>query len=527
MKHVFRGFLFAVAIATCACARREAAGAPPATLSRHLFGDPGTLDPIVTSEEHGLIVEEMIFRPLIGIDAKRRFVPSLALSWTVSPDGLLYEFRLDPKATWEDGSPVTSDDVRFTIERIRDPKVPAATWRWGFEDLAAIETPDAATVRFRFLRPYAERLLAFDLPIVSAAAYGRAKDAAETGRRPFGSGPYRLESWEPNQKITLVRRESDSKAFARVVFRIIPSSATWFQAGAQGQLDEFRVGRDQVPTAQASPDFMARHRILKVPQFMVALVVWNCRNPFLADPRARRAVALSWPRSEAALRLYPPQGAALAAGPYPPSEPENAPELAPVRQDAAAAARLLDEAGWKPGRDGVRRRGDRKASFELLFGSDHPLYRSIAEILRSSYEKIGVELVLRPLDWAAFSHRAAAGEFDAELTGRLYIPANLDPYPYFHSSQWAPNGENVGFYKNARADALMESARAEMDSGKRLELYREIHRVLVQDPPADFLWGADQYWAVAKRVDGVEVSGLGLFHFLPGPPEWRLSSSGR
>ena len=87
--------------------------------------------------------------------------------------------------------------------------------------------------------------------------------------------------------------------------------------------------------------------------------------------------------------------------------------------------------------------------------------------------------------------------------------------------------ENVGFYKNARADALMESARAEMDSGKRLELYREIHRVLVQDPPADFLWGADQYWAVAKRVEGVEVSSLGLFHFLPGPPAWRLSPSGR
>ena len=131
-----------------------------------------------------------------------------------------------------------------------------------------------------------------------------------------------------------------------------------------------------------------------------------------------------------------------------------------------------------------------------------------------------MELVLRPLDWAAFSQRAEKGEFDAHLTARIFLPPNLDPYPYYHSSQWTPKGQNIGFYKNAEADRVMEAAQRELDSGKRLELYRQVHRILAADPPADFLWGAEQPWAIARRVEGVQTSPLGLFHFLPGPLGW-------
>ncbi len=146
---------------------------------------------------------------------------------------------------------------------------------------------------------------------------------------------------------------------------------------------------------------------------------------------------------------------------------------------------------------------------------------NLAEILRASYEKLGVELVLRPLEWAAYAQRADAGEFDAMLYARLFLPPNLDPYPYYDSSQWAPKGQNVGFYRNAEADRAMQAARREVDPGRRLELYRQVHRILAADPPADFLWGVDQYWGMARRVEGVTVSPLGLFHFLPGPLGWR------
>ncbi len=524
------GVWIALAVAISSCGRREPAPAPAATLSRHLAGDPATLDPTISTEENALLVEALLFRPLLGIDADRKPSPGLARSWSVSSDGLIYELHLDPDASWDDGSPVTSDDVRFTIERIRDPKVPAMTWRSGFEDLVAIETPDAATVRLRFREPYSERLLVLNVPIVSAAAFAKAKAPVDTDRKPVGDGPYRFASWDANQKIRLVRRPDAvgaGAAFSEVVFRVIANGATRFQAGSRGDLDEFRISRDEKKAGEANPDFTGRFRILKVPQFMEALVIWNCKTPLLADARVRRALALSWPREEAAKRLYPPDGASLVSGPYPPGVAESDPAVLPPRENPVEAARLLEEAGWKasPGSKAFRRKGGKTASVELLYPKGQGIYDNLVEILRSAYEKVGVELVDRPLDWAAFSQRGDAGEFEAQLTGRLYLPPNIDPYPYFHSSQCPPKGANVGCYQNPEADRAMDAARKEVDPAKRLAAYREVNRLLAADPPADFLWGVDQFWAVSKRIDGVQVSPLGLFHFLPGPLGWHLATS--
>jgi peptide/nickel transport system substrate-binding protein len=524
MKTFPRILLALVAVWPVTCARRETRPALQDTLYRYLEGDPPTLDPTVTNEEIGLRVEQMLFRPLIGIDRERRYIPALAVSWTISPDGLSFDFRLDPAATWEDGTPVTSQDVAFTIERIRDPKVPALNWKSGFDGIVAIETPEPDRVIVRFRHPYSQRLLAFNVPIVSKAAFG---GAASTDRQPFASGPYRLESWESKQKLTLVRRGDqppESYPFRRIVFRVIPDGGVAFRAGSLGELDEFRISRDQRGEAERSADFRARNAILKVPQFAVVLFVWNCRNPILSDVQVRRALARAWPRAEVAKGLYP-DGVGLISGPYPPGVPENAPDVAPPPYDPAESAKMLDEAGLLMGRDGFRQRRGKRVSLELLLPAGRSIYTNIGEILRESYGKVGVELVLRSLDWAAYSQRFTAGEFEILATANTFLPPNLDPYPFYHSGQAPPQGQNSGYYSNPEADRLMEAAQRELDEGRRVELYRRIHRALASDPPADFLWGADQYWGVSKRIEGVEISPLGLFHFLPGPLGWRPSAT--
>ena len=251
------------------------------------------------------------------------------------------------------------------------------------------------------------------------------------------------------------------------------------------------------------------------------VIVWNVRMPLLSDVRVRRALAHAWPREETAKRLYAPEGADLISGPYPPGVAANAPDVAPPAYDPAESARLLDQAGWKAGADGVRRKGGRKARLELMIRAQARVEVLLAEILRDAFAKIGVELVPLPLDMAVYTQRGSDGEFDAYLTGRFFLPPNFDPFPYWDSSQWSPAGQNMGFYKNPEADRLMKEARLELDEGKRIELYRQIHRILAADQPADFLWGADQYWGVSKRIDDVTLSPLGLFHFDPGALGWR------
>jgi len=510
----------AASVAGTACRRPPARPVVSDTLTRHLDGDPATLDPIVTAEELGIRVEDLIFRPLIGIDKDRRFVASIATSWAPSSDGLVYDIRLDPRARWEDGTAVTSEDVAYTIDRVRDPKVAAVNWKWGFDDVRSVETPDPTTVIVRFEKPHAERLLAFTIPVVSAAAY---RKGTGLDRQPVGSGPYRLESWTAGQRIVLVRRKDADAAtapFPRVVFRVIEDGNVRFRAGSAGELDEFRISRDQYGSVAHSKEFAAKNRILKVPQFSVSLLRWNLKSPIFADRRVRLAMAHCWNRTEAAKRLYPPDGADLLSGPYPAGSPENAPDVKPVSYDPAESERLLDEAGWKKGSDGVRRKGDRKLAFEMLYPGAQAISVTIAEIFRTAAQKIGVEVALRPLDWAAYTQRYAAGEFEATPTGQLFIPPHLDQYTYFHSSEVPPKGENAGFYRNPEADRALEAARRETDPGKRLELDRQVHRILAADPPCDFLWGADQFWGVSNRVESVQVSPLGLFHFLPGPLGW-------
>ncbi len=515
--------LLLAASALTSCARRPSASAaaPLDTITRHLDGDPPSLEPLTTTDEPTLRVTEMIFRPLIGLDKARRFVPSLALSWAASSDGLVYDIRLDPKALWEDGTPVTSQDVAFTIERVRDPRIPALTWKVLFDDLLSVETPDASTVIVRFSKKYSQRLFGFTLPIVSAAAYRR---GTGLDRQPVGSGPYRLESWTASQKIVLARRDdADPKkvSFRRVIFRVLPDSAVRFRAGSAGEIDEFRISRDQRITAAKSPEFAKRNRIEKAPQFAVALLVWNVRNPWLADPRVRLALSHGLDRREMAKRLYPPEGADLISGPFPTGAPENAPELTPVTYDPAESGRLLDAAGLLRGPDGFRQKAGRRVSLEILYPGAQPMSASLAEIFTSAAKKLGIEVLPRSLDWAAFVQRFAAGEFDVAPNGQQYLPPNVDQFPYAHSSQAPPTGENAGFYRNPAVDRALEAVRSEPDERRRIELYREVHRLLAADPPADYLWSTDQYWAISKRLDAVEVSPLGLFHFLPGPLAWR------
>src|SRR5262249_59966296 len=156
------------------------------TLVRHLDGDPATLDPITTTEELGLLIDEMIFRPLVGIDRERRFVPGLARTWTVSEDGRTFTFSLDPKARWEDGSALTSADVRFTLETIVDPKAGAANWSSALDGLERVEAPEPLTAGAVCRKPYAEPLLACTLPSGSAPAY--TQGAAAVHRAPVVRG---------------------------------------------------------------------------------------------------------------------------------------------------------------------------------------------------------------------------------------------------------------------------------------------------------------------------------------------------
>ncbi|MEO8349111.1 MAG: ABC transporter substrate-binding protein, partial [Acidobacteriota bacterium] len=180
---------------------------PGRTLQAHLDAEPATLDPVLTTDVSGFVVEDLLFTPLVGLDRRLAAAPGLARSWRLAGDGRTFEFDLDPAATFDDGKRVTAADVRFTIERIRDPRVAALARKADFEDLEAVEVLSPSAFRVRFSRPYSERLLAFNLPILPAHVFARGSAAEKSfGRKPIGNGPFRFVRWDPGRSIVLERR---------------------------------------------------------------------------------------------------------------------------------------------------------------------------------------------------------------------------------------------------------------------------------------------------------------------------------
>lgn len=504
------------------------AARPERTLQAHLDAEPVTLDPLLTTDVSGLVVQDLLFTPLVALDQTLAPAPGLARSWRVTADGRSFAFDLDPTATFDDGRSVTAADVQFTIERIRDPKVAALARKADFDDLEAVEVLSPTAVRVRFSRPYSERLLAFNLPILPAHVFSRGEAASKGfGRKPVGNGPFRLVRWDPARAIVLERRAGEAGRPAgveRVIFRVLPDPATRLNAAIRGELDEFRVSPQVLDRFRRDRRLTSRFRLLPVPRLAQTSIVWNCRNPSLSDRRTRRALGLAIPRRRILSSLFGGR-AREVSGPYPAGVPENAPDVRPPPHAPGEAARLLSESGYRRDGPGPLAKGGRALTFDLSIPGGNPVSRQIAEVLRQEYAALGVEMEIVVLDWPALSARLDAGEFDAVLSETAFLPPNLDPYVAFHSSQVPPNGQNVGFYADREADRLLEAARAETDRERRLLAYRAVHRRLAEDQPHAFLFTLDSLWAIHRDLEGVETSPLGLSHFLPGRRAWRWGQS--
>ncbi len=179
------------------------------------------------------------------------------------------------------------------------------------------------------------------------------------------------------------------------------------------------------------------------------------------------------------------------------------------------------------GPDGVRRpRGSAPRSRSSTRRCP-AIYANIAEILRAAYAKVGVELVLRPLDWAAYTQRVRRGRFDAGPVGGQPLPPNLDPRtrPSTRARSPPAGAEHRLLQEPGSGPADGSGQRGRWTRARGSSSIAEIHRLIAADPPADFMWAADQYWGVSTRLQGVETWPSGLFHFLPGPLGWRPAAA--
>lgn len=490
-----------LALAAAACAGDPAARRPDIVLYAS-GADLQSPNPLVTVHPLAKAVQKhVLLMTVAAYDSVLRPVPRLA-RWEWSADRTTLTLRLRPDVRWHDGVPTRAADVVWTLEMARAPAVAYPRAR----DLAAVtevRALDSLTVRLRFARaqPTFPDVLT-DLAVLPAHRFaGLAPGDVRTApfsQAPLGNGPFAFVEHRPNQRWVFRRFEGfpadlGRPAFERLVIVVVDEPATKLAALTSGELDFAGISPAHARFVREN----ASLRAIEYPLMFVYGLVWNLRRPPFDEPDVRRAFAHAIDR-RLVVDAYLYGFGVPAHGSVPPEHPwhESPP---PVPYDPAAARRLLDAAGFRPGPDGVRRRGDVRLAFELFtVGSgDLPL----EQMLQAQLADVGVAVTLRPLELGAFLARAQgpARDYDALVIG---IPGDLDlgyVAALFDGRSAGPLA-HAG-YRSEAFDAALARVDAARTAAELEAAWREAQRILAADQPVAWLYHARGLQGANRRVE--------------------------
>jgi len=494
--------MFSIAFALSA----PVAAQPAGTLVVGVVAEPVALDPAQVTDFNSNRVGRRIVEPLVAFaDETTQIVPGLAESWTISPEGLQYTFKLRRGVKFHDGTPFNAAAVKFSIERQIDPEHPAAKLakypfaNYFFGNVKAIDVVDDATVRFVLKEPRASFLVvmaAAAASVVSPTAMMKA--GVDFASAPVGTGPFRFGSWTRGQQVVLEKFPEywrGAVKFDRVVYRPIVEDQARLTELLTGTLDLIvGVPPDFVAQLEGSPKV---NLMKQVGAHVWYLGINNQKKPF-DDKRVRQALNYAVNKDAIVKDVLKSTGA-ISRGPVLPGTWGANPDLPVYVYDPARAKKLLAEAGYP--------NGFSTTMWVPESGSGMQSPSAMAVVIQSNLKAVGVNAAMQTMEWGAYIAKLRTKE--QELFALSWAAGSEDPdmvmYPLFHSSQWSPNGPNRALYKNEKFDALLAEARHVTDQGKRAALYREAQRILVDDAPWVFVDHEIQIAATSKRVQGFKL----------------------
>ncbi len=457
---------------------------PDIAIERSWFDYDAAFEITVAGE--GTSVEERLKKFLTGTgNAQATAAVSETRNFLAEP---LVHFVLRDDVRWHDGAPFTSRDVAFTYRAIMDETV-ASPRKPDFDLIQKIETPNPYEALVTYRKPYSPALNSWMMPLIPAHIL-EDKPASwwadNFNRNPIGTGPFKFSRWKTNESLRLVRNDDYYQGppwLEGIVFRYLPDPISIRLAFMTRQTDFWGVS----PWAVSSLLNDSRFQIFRYPANSYEYVGWNLRNPLFQDVRVRTAFAhaVNGPQMIEFI-LY--GNGVQSNGIFPPHFWFSNPEIKPIPYDPAAAARLLDEAGWKPGPDGIRVKDGKRMAFTLIVNQANEVRKDIATLVQDNLRSLGVEVNVEIYEWAVFISRFINKlEFEATVLGWSTGP-DFDVYQVWHSSQSNPEQLNFVGYKNPRVDTLIEQIRQEYNPATIKAMAGEIQKLIFEDQPYLFLF---------------------------------------
>jgi peptide/nickel transport system substrate-binding protein len=445
--------------------------------------DLDTVDPAqMTTTTVGNMVDYVVETlTLLGPDGKVQ--PWLAESWTVSPDGLTYTFKLRKGVVFHDGSPFDAKAVKFTFDRLRDPSIRVPVR--ASLPLKEIDALDASTVKITLTQPsvpFISALSQTSTAIVSPAAVDKAGNEYKNIVHTVGTGPYVFKERKKGESFTVTLNDKywgKKPTYDTVVFRIVPEAATRESLILAGQVDLIVLPPiADVPALQRNPAV----KVLLAPSDRTMFVSLNTSKPLLNDVRVRQA--LNYAVDKKAIIQNVLFGAADEMDAPMASSLFGYCKVGSYEYNPAKAKQLLAEAGVKPGT---------KISFHHPTGR-YVQDREVAQAIAGYLREVGIEPELQTMDWPSYVSIINAGPAEKTVHQLAYLgwaPAFLDAAQQmlqFWSEAHPPKGLAITFYKNARVEELIPAANRELNPDKRKEMYCETQKLIWADAPWLFLY---------------------------------------
>ncbi len=484
-----------------------------------IAGSPRYLNPLLSGyNEVDRDICALVFSGLTRLNEREEVEADLARGWDITLDGLTYTFYLRSNAYWHDGTPVTADDIVFTIGLLQDPDFPgppdlgSTVWR-----TVTVEKVDRRTVRFTLSAPYAPFLDYTTVGILPAHLLKgiRAADlpTAEFNLNPVGSGPFQLEEIEVEGNVITAVVLAQSPRYYRarpyldhIQFRFYSSNQTVFNAYEAGEVEGIaKITAPDLPRARAFPSL----NLFSAQIAEYGLVFLNLRRsdlPFFQEPEVRQALLYTLDRQQIIDDVL--EGQALVAhGPLIPGTWAYKSDIPRYEHDLERANGLLNNAGWiqRAADGGWRGKGGQRLAFTLLTSSE-PERIGIARMLAEQWAAIGITVTVEAASPLEVREALEKREFEAILV-HLAMPGDPDPYPLWHETQ-AESGQNFAGFVHRRISEVIEQARVTVNRERRQELYYEFQEIFAQEVPALLLYVPVYTYGVDERIHDLQIGPL-------------------
>lgn len=452
-----------------------------------------------------------IFASPLRYDENWEPQPYLAKSWDVSDDGLSVTLHLVENALFHDGQPVTSEDVKFSIETIKANH----PFKTMLEPVESVETPDPYTVVIKLAHPHPALLLSMSpalMPIIPKHIYGEGNILENPANlKPVGSGPYEFVEYKQGEYVKLKKFDKffieGRPHLDEIYIQMFADPNNLVLATERGDIDmmPFLSSPRDIKRLEAADGVVVNDKGGEA----IGAINWlafNTKKPPLDDVKVRKAIAFAVDRDFITGKLL--QGAAAPAyGPIAPSSPFATEDVEKYDVDIDKANALLDEAGHPAGGDGIRF----KLTMDYLPQLEE-MGRNVAEYMRSQLRKVGIDVEVRAApDFPTWAQRISNYDFDMTEdlvfnwgdpvigVARTYLTSNIRKGVIWSNTQQ---------YSNPKVDELLAEAAVENDLEKRKALYSEFQKIVVDDVPINFI-NVVPYKTVTK--DDLENPPLGIW----------------